>query len=55
MVDKFCKFLEGEELNKFVDCMDIFIFDCDGKLIILYRIFLLIFMRDSKDFNFVLI
>lgn len=32
MADKSCKLLEGEELNKFVDCMDTFIFDCDGVL-----------------------
>ena len=55
MADKSCKLLEGEELNKFVDCMDTFIFDCDGKSIILYRTLPLTLTRDSKDFNFVLI
>ncbi|KAK2573667.1 Glycerol-3-phosphate phosphatase [Acropora cervicornis] len=32
MTDKVCEFLKGDEVKKFVDSMETFIFDCDGVL-----------------------
>ena len=31
MMDKMCEYLKGDEVKKFVDSMETFIFDCDGR------------------------
>lgn len=38
MTDKVCEFLKEEDVKKFVDSMETFIFDCDGRWIQLWTI-----------------
>lgn len=38
MTDKVCEYLKGDEVKKFVDSMETFIFDCDGRWIQLWKI-----------------